>query len=100
MTRYRRGADPFPVGSRNPPEPKLACQRHDPDLWFAESPADTARAQALCAGCPVRAECLAGALARGEPYGVWGGEIVQRGTVVAAKHQPGRPRKERSGAAA
>lgn len=30
-------------------------------------------AKQVCAGCPVRAECLAWALATGEPYGVWGG---------------------------
>lgn len=32
-----------------------------------------ARAKALCAGCPVRPECAAHALAVREPYGVWGG---------------------------
>lgn len=32
-----------------------------------------ARAKAVCAACPVRAECAAHALAVREPYGVWGG---------------------------
>src|SRR6266508_2264341 len=31
------------------------------------------KAKALCAACPVRAECAAHALAAHEPYGVWGG---------------------------
>ncbi|MFE9045667.1 WhiB family transcriptional regulator [Streptomyces sp. NPDC007818] len=31
------------------------------------------RAKALCAGCPVRAECLAYALDERVEYGVWGG---------------------------
>jgi WhiB family redox-sensing transcriptional regulator len=31
------------------------------------------RAKAVCASCPVRAECLDAAIANGERYGVWGG---------------------------
>ncbi|MER5931865.1 WhiB family transcriptional regulator [Streptomyces sp. NPDC002054] len=30
-------------------------------------------AKRICAGCPVRAECLRHALSVGETYGVWGG---------------------------
>src|ERR1700733_7798431 len=40
----------------------------DPDLFFAESPADIARAKELCRGCPAIEACLAGALARAEPW--------------------------------
>lgn len=32
-----------------------------------------ANAKAVCATCPVMAQCLAWALQVGEPYGVWGG---------------------------
>lgn len=31
------------------------------------------RAKAICAGCPVRAECLEHSLRVQEPYGIWGG---------------------------
>lgn len=31
------------------------------------------RAKAVCAGCPVRAECLEHSLRVQEPYGIWGG---------------------------
>src|SRR5580693_192870 len=64
----------------------------DPDLFFAESPADIARAKELCRGCPAAAACLAGALDRAEPWGVWGGELVLRGAVIASKRGRGRPR--------
>jgi WhiB family redox-sensing transcriptional regulator len=64
----------------------------DPDLFFAEFPADIARAKKLCRGCPAAAACLAGALDRAEPWGVWGGELVLRGEVVASKRGRGRPR--------
>jgi WhiB family redox-sensing transcriptional regulator len=72
----------------------LPCRNFDPDLWFAESPAELELAKSLCGDCPVRVECLASALARQEPWGVWGGEIFERGAVVPRKRPRGRPRKE------
>jgi WhiB family transcriptional regulator, redox-sensing transcriptional regulator len=72
---------------------QLPCRVGDPDLWFADTPADLERAKELCLDCPVLAECLAGALARREPWGVWGGEIFERGTVIPRKRPRGRPRK-------
>ncbi|SDQ72657.1 WhiB family transcriptional regulator [Quadrisphaera sp. DSM 44207] len=71
----------------------LPCRVHDPELWFAELPQDVETAKALCAGCPLRAGCLQGALERGEPWGVWGGELVLAGVVVPRKRPRGRPRK-------
>ncbi|HZY26652.1 MAG TPA: WhiB family transcriptional regulator [Jiangellaceae bacterium] len=67
--------------------------RTDPELWFAESPADVELAKSLCHECPVRSQCLAGARARREPWGVWGGELFISGVVVARKRPRGRPRK-------
>ncbi|TNC21402.1 WhiB family transcriptional regulator [Amycolatopsis alkalitolerans] len=75
------------------PELDLPCRSGDADLWFAEAPADLERAKRLCGDCPIRQSCLAGALARREPWGVWGGEIFERGAVVARKRPRGRPRK-------
>ncbi len=73
--------------------PDLPCQLADPELWFSERPAELELAKALCAECPVRQSCFAGALRRGEYCGVWGGEIFYKGEVVAAKRGRGRPRK-------
>ena len=72
---------------------KLPCM-DDPDLFFAESPADVECAKLLCRGCPARMACLAGALERREPWGVWGGELFLRGDIVPRKRPRGRPRKD------
>ncbi|MFC5998095.1 WhiB family transcriptional regulator [Quadrisphaera sp. GCM10027208] len=71
----------------------IPCQAHDAELWFAESPADVEFAKALCRTCPAREACLAGALERREPWGVWGGELFLAGVVVPRKRPRGRPRK-------
>lgn len=71
----------------------LPCHRVDPDLFFAESPLDVERAKAMCGDCPLRSACLEGALDRKEPWGVWGGELLVAGAVVARKRPRGRPRK-------
>ena len=70
----------------------LPC-RGDPELFFAELPDDVERAKALCRGCPARLACLAGAVQRREPCGVWGGELFIHGQVVPRKRPRGRPRK-------
>jgi WhiB family redox-sensing transcriptional regulator len=79
-------AGPFPARAEFP------C-RQAPELFFAESPRDVEQAKALCRGCGVRVACLAGALGRGEPCGIWGGELLVGGVIVAYKRPRGRPRK-------
>lgn len=74
-------------------ETQLPCRRNDPELFFAESPEDVELAKSLCRDCPMRQLCLAGALERREPWGVWGGELVLSGVVVPRKRPRGRPRK-------
>jgi len=73
---------------------ELPCRQYDPDLWFADTPAELEVAKTLCGDCPLKVECLAGAIERAEPWGVWGGEIFERGAVVPRKRPRGRPRKE------
>jgi WhiB family transcriptional regulator, redox-sensing transcriptional regulator len=80
-----------PISRRSPAD--LPCRVQDPDLWFAETPAALEQAKRYCAGCPVRDACLAGAIARREPWGVWGGEIFEHGQIIARKRPRGRPRK-------
>jgi WhiB family transcriptional regulator, redox-sensing transcriptional regulator len=72
---------------------ELPCLSNDPELFFAESPADVELAKKLCQTCPVRESCLEAALERREPWGVWGGELFQQGAVIPRKRPRGRPRK-------
>lgn len=64
-----------------------ACAAEDPDLFHPDKDdpqrgAKVERAKAVCARCPVIAECrdladrLEGRKGKGEIYGVWGGESV------------------------
>jgi len=86
----RRGAGP--ISSRLRSGDELPCQVHDPDLWFADTPAELEEAKALCRSCPAQLACLTGALERHEPAGVWGGQILDKGQIVTHKRPRGRPR--------
>jgi WhiB family transcriptional regulator, redox-sensing transcriptional regulator len=70
----------------------LPCTE-DPELFFAESPQDVEQAKVMCRDCRARIACLTGALERREPWGVWGGELLLRGTIVPRKRPGGRPGK-------
>jgi WhiB family redox-sensing transcriptional regulator len=85
--------DTYAVPGGQVDEEQLPCRRENPELFFAETPQDVEVAKALCQGCPVRAECLAGALERREPWGVWGGQLFLQGAVIPRKRPRGRPRK-------
>jgi WhiB family redox-sensing transcriptional regulator len=62
-------------------------------LFFSDDLVDIARAKAICSKCAVSAECLESALTRKEPWGVWGGELLENGRVVVDKRPRGRPPK-------
>lgn len=62
-------------------------------LFFSDELQDIAAAKAVCATCPVREPCLEGALARREPWGVWGGQLFFNGKILAFKRKRGRPPK-------
>jgi WhiB family transcriptional regulator, redox-sensing transcriptional regulator len=87
-----RPAPPQPAAL---PLPGAACRAADPALFFPE-PGDEATdvaAKAICAACPVRRACYAGAIARGERWGIWGGEnleTVHRHPALVGGCQAGR----------
>lgn len=57
--------------------PVPACAAHgEPDLWTSDEKADQAEAVSVCRTlCPLVDSCLAGALARKERSGVFGGTV-------------------------
>ena len=51
---------------------RAACKAETPDALFVRG-AEQNKAKQVCAGCPVRTECLAEALDNQIEWGVWGG---------------------------
>ncbi len=69
-----------------------ACRSADPDLFFpissaGASLAQQAEAKAICAYCPVQAECLAFAVRNGQQHGIWGG-LTEEERQLAARTCP------------
>ena len=62
-------------------------------LFFSDHVLDIARAKAICAKCALAESCLDDAIEREEPWGVWGGELLSGGRIVANKRPGGRPPK-------
>lgn len=80
-----------------------ACIGEDPELFFPvgsapPAAAQVARAKAVCAGCPVRTQCLEWSLVTCQDAGVWGGldedqrrDIRRARRRAAASGSPGGP---------
>lgn len=49
------------------------CREVHPRVMYPHDVSGTVVAKRVCAGCPVRSECLEWALERNEYFGVWGG---------------------------
>jgi WhiB family transcriptional regulator, redox-sensing transcriptional regulator len=58
---------------------RAACKGHQPDLWYPDGMQGQndayryAAARVVCDTCPVKADCLAHAIANDERHGMWGG---------------------------
>jgi hypothetical protein len=79
-----------------------ACRPEDDHLFFGTTIAETGRAKAICANCPVRADCLRIALADPSLEGVWGGTTDgERAVTRSAKPRPApKPRRKAAPAGA
>ena len=65
---------------------QAACRAASPDQLFVRG-AEQNKAKKLCAGCPVKAECLAEALENQIEWGVWGG-MTERERRALLKRSP------------
>ncbi|MGW4897144.1 WhiB family transcriptional regulator [Kitasatospora sp. NPDC004240] len=75
--------------------PGAACTGVDPDLFFPDDGDEGAfaerRARQICAGCSVRERCLAMAMDRREPYGIFGGlDETERRALARKQRRAGR----------
>jgi hypothetical protein len=64
-------------------------------LFFTERGESTREAKAVCAGCPVRAECMAFAVDNAERFGVWGGTTERQRRAARGWDQGWHPRRWR-----
>jgi WhiB family transcriptional regulator, redox-sensing transcriptional regulator len=81
-----------------------ACRRIDPALFFhpegergPNRRRRDASAKAVCATCPVLAECREHAVRVREPYGVWGGLTAEeRQLIICAPSPTGLPQQSKA----
>jgi WhiB family redox-sensing transcriptional regulator len=60
------------------------CKQNRPDELFVKGAAQN-RAKMMCAGCPVKTECLAEALDNQIEWGVWGGMTERERRAILRK---------------
>jgi hypothetical protein len=66
------------------------CAQTDPEAFHPDKSGSVAPAKAVCAVCPVLAECRGYALETGQRFGVWGGlsanerQQIRRNTSMSA----------------
>lgn len=75
------------------------CRDLDPNLFFpvgvtGAAVDQIAAAKGICAGCPVRSECLEFAITTNQEFGVWGGTSEDERRVLRRKWRA-RVRAER-----
>jgi WhiB family redox-sensing transcriptional regulator len=54
-------------------EDHAACNGVPAEVFFPQRGDPSTQAKEICGGCPVRDDCLAAAMLRGEKWGIWGG---------------------------
>ncbi len=62
---------------------------HEKAMFYGESRGDEQKAKAVCATCPVMAECRDYAMTGVETWGVWGGLTVQERRCIRARRRAG-----------
>ncbi|MEY9894300.1 WhiB family redox-sensing transcriptional regulator [Catenulispora sp. MAP5-51] len=103
------GAGPRPIAALWEWQESAACRDVSDTLFFspfrergAARREREARAQKVCAGCPVREECAQFAMEIGEEHGTWGGMTSQERVELLRRPRGAAParRAQRSAKAA
>jgi WhiB family transcriptional regulator, redox-sensing transcriptional regulator len=72
-----------------------ACNEVDTDVFFPVSDTFAGSAKAICANCPVAAQCLEYAISTHQSDGVWGGlTSVERHRLVRRRQKVAREQRE------
>src|SRR5215469_14600623 len=72
---------------------QAACAAADPELFFPATADQATEAKRICAGCPVKPQCLKYSLVTAQEWGIWGGLTEQER--LALLHRERRPRTGR-----
>jgi len=104
MSRPGQALCAFMSGITNSPPDEFfvdaACKGADTAVFFPVSENGGTEAKAICASCPVAAQCLEYAIETHQPDGVWGGlTAVERHRLVRRRQKLAREQRERSTAA-
>ena len=70
-----------------------ACRGKPMTLWFPPEGGSVAAGKAICAGCPVRTQCLDYAVAFGVHHGTFGGLSARERADVRRERRAGRKRR-------
>lgn len=72
-----------------------ACLEVDPDLFFPVNEQQSKDAKKVCAGCPVREDCLEDSLRHRDSAGIFGGKTTQERRKLADELGIKGPRRVR-----
>ena len=64
-----------------------ACAAADPARFFIDHGESGNEAKVICAGCPVRSDCLGHAIETKERFGIWGGLTTKQRRVEARRRK-------------
>jgi WhiB family redox-sensing transcriptional regulator len=95
--RHRISVTPAPASAGWREE--AACRGTDLTVFFPGRGESAGPARRVCAGCPVRHECLEFALRHGEVHGIWGG-LTERDRRALRTRRLSAVRQERDAAMA
>ncbi|WP_225506999.1 MULTISPECIES: WhiB family transcriptional regulator [Mycolicibacterium] len=62
-----------PPGADTDWQERAVCAQTDPESFYPEKGCSPRDGKAVCAGCPVRKDCLHHAITAPEYHGIWGG---------------------------